>query len=347
MIKIRCLLLCVAASSVVVLGSQPVATLQRADTAKTPRTSIRAAEAEPVEPVVVHPAAAQTASTLSTTAPQRPAALTGTGMLEANIAGGIPGCICGYDTEGNNFCFDDLFCADVTACRSSTDCPQGYRCVANNCCPAPYDFGCFPECPDGSRCANPGTCSSGYHACANYLSSDLCQDATLMAVPSQIFGSTTAATIDGAPACNVTNDGPGVWYKVIGTGTTMTASTCSEFNTLPDSKISVYCAGCGALNCVAGNDDECPGFNTLLSTVPWCSERGVEYLILVHDYSATSGGGDFQLSVFDDGVACDTPPNCVAPPANDTCDQAAVIPSVPYATTFDNSTALSGESNGQ
>ena len=86
----------------------------------------------------------------------------------------------------------------------------------------------------------------------------------------------------------------------------MTATTCYEFFEY-DTKISVYCNGCIDPVCVVGNDDNCAGFGGLLSTVNWCSEAGTEYLILVHGFGSATGG--FDLSVFDDGGACDTPGN--------------------------------------
>jgi len=149
-------------------------------------------------------------------------------------------------------------------------------------------------------------------AAGGIVSADLCEQAQLLPVPSQAIGSTLEATVDGAPFCFVSNDGPGVWYRVLGTGNTMIASTCSEFNSNPDTKISVYCAGCSNLNCVAGNDDNCTGYLQLLSTVSWCSERGTEYLILVHDYAASSGGGNFTLNVWDNGATCDTAVSCTS-----------------------------------
>ena len=96
----------------------------------------------------------------------------------------------------------------------------------------------------------------------------------------------------------------------MGTGNTMTATTCSEF-TEYNTKLSVYCSSCGDPACVGGNDDDCDLFGGLHSTVTWCSQAGAEYLILVHGSGAATGG--FDLSVFDDGVACAGPVDCLPP----------------------------------
>jgi hypothetical protein len=58
-----------------------------------------------------------------------------------------------------------------------------------------------------------------------------------------------------------------------------------------DSQISVYQGTCSSLTCVDGNDDYC----STQSRVDWFAEIGVDYYILVHQYSATGGG--FTLTV--------------------------------------------------
>ena len=58
-----------------------------------------------------------------------------------------------------------------------------------------------------------------------------------------------------------------------------------------DTRISIFSGDCGALTCVANNDDSCG----LQSVAGWDSEDGVTYLILVHGFSTRSG--DFTLTV--------------------------------------------------
>lgn len=136
---------------------------------------------------------------------------------------------------------------------------------------------------------------------------DDCADAIPLAVPSVMLGTTSDATddpeADAIGTCgSAIYSTPGVWYSVIGTGTTMTAETCGEFYDF-DTKITVFCGPCGELACIDGNDDNCPdGVSSLLSSVSWCAEEGAEYLILVHGFGGQTG--DFRLSISEDGVPC-------------------------------------------
>jgi hypothetical protein len=143
----------------------------------------------------------------------------------------------------------------------------------------------------------------------NTPANDLCQNAIgPLAVPSSTPGSTSFATVDSSfPFCGTSITAPGVWYTVVGTGNTMTATTCNAFFGY-DTKISVYCGSCTSPICIGGNDDLCSGgASGLLSTVTWCSESGSTYLILVHGFSSASG--DFILDVFDT-TPCGSPIPC-------------------------------------
>lgn len=143
-------------------------------------------------------------------------------------------------------------------------------------------------------------------------SNDLCEDAIdIPALPASINGTTAFATTDfGAPTCVTSVSGPGVWYTVTGTGNTITASTCA--NPAYDTKLNVYCGGCDDFTCVTGNDDFC----AFQSEVSWCSQSGVEYLILVQGFSPADSG-PFTLDVTDNGVACAGAVNCL--PAGACC----------------------------
>jgi hypothetical protein len=136
---------------------------------------------------------------------------------------------------------------------------------------------------------------------------DLCTDASgPLAVPSVTAGSTIGATGDVPPAftCGTSVTAPGVWYTVVGTGNTMTASTCNDGNPDTgsadyDSKINIYCADCEDLTCVAGNDDGpgCAGFSSQIS---WNSQAGATYRILVQGFFGDIG--NFNLAILDNGV---------------------------------------------
>jgi uncharacterized membrane protein len=150
---------------------------------------------------------------------------------------------------------------------------------------------------------------------------DTCDDAFFVEVPSTTPGHTSAATLDNAPTCQrVTNTSPGVWYKVIGSGTMMTASTCdfADF----DTKLSVYCSGCGGYTCIAAADNTC---GQLIANdrakVSWCSSPGAMYHILVH--GAGSETGSFDLDISQDGTACGATLSCH--PVNEKCDRAIPI----------------------
>jgi hypothetical protein len=142
---------------------------------------------------------------------------------------------------------------------------------------------------------------------------DLCDSATPVDVGSTTAGETTSAALDNAPVCDdVSIEGAGVWYTVVGTGNTMTASTCennSEGSAGFDTRLSVYCKDCEDLLCVAGNDDtpDCEMFGE--STVSWCSQAGATYRILVH--GSSFGAGGFELAISDNGQPCQDAIQCV------------------------------------
>jgi len=245
-------------------------------------------------------------------------------------------------------------CCDPVG-NGTTGCNDGSCCslvcnVQPSCCSVEWDASC--------AALAKGMCS----ACPAPPSDD-CVTATPIAVPSSSPGTTVGMGIDAAPLCtNIAADSPGVWYSVVGTGNTITASVCGSANF--DSKISVYCAGCDTLNCVVGNDDllGCG----LTSRVDFCSQVGTEYLILVH--GAVGDTGDFVLNVSDNGATCNAPPDCgiaicgdgivgfgeqcddgntisgdgcdatcvLEPPINDNCASALVITEADTPLLFDN-----------
>ena len=138
------------------------------------------------------------------------------------------------------------------------------------------------------------------------IQNDRCEGAIRLTLPDQEIFHLDDATPDNAPTCQgVDNTTAGMWYSVIGTGNVLFASTCTEFCEF-DTRISVYCAGCDELTCVTANDDDCTEYTGTESMVSWCSEEGVEYLLLVH--GADSGG--CILSTWDTDVACNDAPNC-------------------------------------
>ncbi|MFH1320785.1 MAG: T9SS type A sorting domain-containing protein, partial [Bacteroidota bacterium] len=123
---------------------------------------------------------------------------------------------------------------------------------------------------------------------------DECTNAIAVACDTTISGTTTFATLDTASAdCGLaTVTAPGVWYSFIGTGESVTASTCDSATY--DTKIGIYDGSCGSLNCIDGNDDGagCSGYT---SEITFFSVAGTTYYILIHGYS--TGTGDFDLTI--------------------------------------------------
>ncbi|MAR67722.1 MAG: hypothetical protein CL833_10790, partial [Crocinitomicaceae bacterium] len=125
------------------------------------------------------------------------------------------------------------------------------------------------------------------------LANDLCSGAEPIDCGQTVSGSTSAATNDFASFCGTSNTAPGVWYEFTGNGDCVELSTCGYANY--DTKITVYSGSCGALSCVAGNDDDfsCTGFR---STVDFATTPGVQYYVLVHGFSSATGDFDLTMS---------------------------------------------------
>lgn len=145
----------------------------------------------------------------------------------------------------------------------------------------------------------------------------LCSGALARTVPS------TLSAVDGTqggyaqtiPCKTSAVSGPGLWYSVVGNGTTFTAATCG--NTNYDTVINVYCGTCtgtdnSGLNCVASNDTgpaTCVGPDT--SLVSWPTTSGITYLVNVFGYQQAAGS-ILDLRFSTDSVQAPTNPPCVS-----------------------------------
>lgn len=114
-----------------------------------------------------------------------------------------------------------------------------------------------------------------------------------------VTGDTTNAPAPSTnPQClSETNDDcvngcASLWYTIIGTGGTITATTCSA-GTDFDTRLVLYRGSCASLTCVAHNDDGC---NTAGSSLSWNSEAGVNYSLQVTGYGSADVGA-FTLHV--------------------------------------------------
>ena len=145
-----------------------------------------------------------------------------------------------------------------------------------------------------------GAESASAHASATVtVVADLCDDALEMTCPNgggttSYLGTTIGATFTDQGTCDYIHTAPEVWYHVVGNGYEMRVETCT--NTSWDTKISVWSGACGALTCVAGDDDSC----LPQSMVSWTSMLGTDYYVMVHGF--LSSVGDFELT-----LTCDVP----------------------------------------
>ncbi len=149
------------------------------------------------------------------------------------------------------------------------------------------------------------------------IENDDCDGAIDIACGQTIVGSTEGATSETLSFCGTSlSSAPGVWYHVVGTGASITASLCNP-STNYDTKMGVFSGSCGSLTCVGGNDDssgagcQLNGLNRF-STVTWNSTAGTDYYIYVTGFSTNSG--TFGLSV-----------SCASAIENDDCADAIAI----------------------
>jgi len=135
--------------------------------------------------------------------------------------------------------------------------------------------------------------------CDDVAANDLCENAIAVGCDSVTAGSTLMASIDDDVAGDCDGVGvtsAGVWYTytetIPGLISDITLSTCDDADF--DTKISVYEGDCGALTCVAANDDGA-GCGAFTSELTFQSDGVSTYYILVHGFGGAVG--DFNLSV--------------------------------------------------
>ena len=146
------------------------------------------------------------------------------------------------------------------------------------------------------------------------LQNDLCQNAVTLPINTVASGTTSGATSDltilppGTPTERVCVSEPftsypavGVWYTFTsGCGGEMEVSFGAELSTCDsggsatfDTVISVYMGGCGALQCVAGQDDSAGcGRQTMLS---FPTIENTQYHVLIHGFGSNQGLFDLSF----------------------------------------------------
>ncbi len=236
-------------------------------------------------------------------------------------------------------CFGDGTCADLLpadcAAQGGSPGALGSDCSTTICTTACCfaDQSCQDLGPDdcvaaGGLIQGVGTLCADITCPAPPPPNDLCNDAIgPLAVPSSTLGTTIGATTDtDVIECDgaiITS--PGVWYTVIGTGNTMTASICGgSIDVNDEAKITVYCGDCdtGLFCAGAFTNFDFDGCATSPTEVSWCSIAGEEYRILVHGFGGNEF--DFDLLLSDDMTPCDNPPLCE--PCTFDCSDPNAIP---------------------
>ena len=124
---------------------------------------------------------------------------------------------------------------------------------------------------------------------------DDCSGALTVACGGGTSGNTTNALVDVVPGCGPAPVANGVWYKVAGTGYSITATTCDPLTTY-DTRLTVYSGTCGSVVCVGDDDDDGTCANPTRSTVTWTSSLGTDYYLLVSGKTAVDVG-QFALNV--------------------------------------------------
>jgi hypothetical protein len=142
---------------------------------------------------------------------------------------------------------------------------------------------------------------------------DNCFGATTLTVPGTASGTYTGATVESNPVVSATAPAPGsahsnrrgLWFKVTGTGNTITAGLC---NTTPavDSVMLVFAGTCDGLTLLAGADDNGPACATNQASVAWCSQLGASYYIWIAPFSTGANTGAYTIDVTDNGTPCTT-----------------------------------------
>lgn len=138
---------------------------------------------------------------------------------------------------------------------------------------------------------------------------DFCEDARKAPLDQFLLGNNTLAKVDFNTGVSCPNTvaitGPTVWYSVIGTGGTITASLCSV-QTQFDSLMSVFEGTCDNLVCVDGNDDSVREECGFTSEVSWESKPFQLYLVAVHGYQNATGEFGFEAKTTGQPTIFDT-----------------------------------------
>ncbi len=139
---------------------------------------------------------------------------------------------------------------------------------------------------------------------------DLICNAVTVTCGNTYSGTTIGATNSGAGESSFcvswNQNTPGVWYKFIGNGNSVTFSLCG---TAHDSELAIYTGTCTAPSCYAANDDNGPACGGLSSSIAITTVVGQTYWVKVFSWTTLTPQFAFNLA-----VSCTVP---AAAPAND------------------------------
>jgi len=141
---------------------------------------------------------------------------------------------------------------------------------------------------------------------------DNCTSAAAVAVPSTTTSTFSGATVEsngfatfGGPPTTGMTSRRGLWYTVVGTGNTITASLCATTPAL-NTVMAVFCGSCDGLTIVTSNDDAGAALcaATTAAQTSWCSASGTTYYIWIAPSATGASTAAFTLNISDDGTAC-------------------------------------------
>jgi hypothetical protein len=127
---------------------------------------------------------------------------------------------------------------------------------------------------------------------------DVCSEAFFVDCGFNYIGSTLSSTSSDAPDnCSANIFGPGVWYRLEGTGQIITLDLSNaDF----DTQVTVFSGSCGSLICVGGDDDSGSG-NTSLFT--FCTMSGEDYWIYIDGFADAVGAYEMDVSCSTDNTS--------------------------------------------
>ncbi len=141
---------------------------------------------------------------------------------------------------------------------------------------------------------------------------DNCSGAISVAIPSTSTGSFTGATTEYNPIVTFAtpfisfaaqSNKRGLWYSIVGTGNTVTASLCASAPGF-DSVMFAAVGTCDAFTVVATGDDNGPACAGNQASMSFCTELGTTYHIWISPFATGAQTFAYQFDVTDSGVAC-------------------------------------------